>query len=746
MRWVVKIVKVYFVLEEGMKCFRMIGVVAATLLGFAVSATGQDSSSIEKIAIAAEKLGFPMSVAYEPERNLVVVGCKAYRPAVANMKIIDVTDPQWPTLRGVFKIPTEDETHNIFVAVKGNFAYISADGFGVMAIDISDPVNPVLTDRCENVTRSINRLTLDGNYLYVANHRDGLKIFDISDPSRLVPCSDVAFEYPVEAVAVSENLAVVLGRNFIATLDVRLPTNPQFLGLVRPEEMQFGYGVAINGEYAYVASYSEGIRVIDISDPAHPTQICNERYDREVMDVVAQDSLAFLSVIDGNGGQVMVMNMSNPTDPDFIGLYPNEESMVEACQVSGNLLYVAGFGEGFKILSIEEGFDPILRGELGSFDFWDIDFLDPVKLVIQAEKSVTTYDLTDSHTPTPFASLQTRNYSCRVDTKDGLIAVGSGRYRSWTGNIQLITTSDDSLVEVGTIWLDGSPAELMFKEQYLYAATLSGLTVYIVEDPADPVEVSRVVPHHLTTGMTCTQDFAFLATVGGIFRVDITDPERIFLQDSIQFGSSVASMAAIGDFIFATTESQHLHLLNSANPDTLIDLGVVIDSAVVVLTVKDSLLFTSSKGGCIQMWDISDPLHPGELARYYEALPMNRLKVSDNLLIGLNTERVTVYEFTPVPTLVKPENALPDKFTLLTPFPNPFNSSTTISYTLSKPGWTRMDVMDLDGRLVRRLSQGWMEAGRYQAVWNGGGVGSGTYYLNLEAGGETITKPIVLQK
>jgi len=82
----------------------------------------------------------------------------------------------------------------------------------------------------------------------------------------------------------------------------------------------------------------------------------------------------------------------------------------------------------------------------------------------------------------------------------------------------------------------------------------------------------------------------------------------------------------------------------------------------------------------------------------------------------------------------------------LSAFPNPFNSFTTISYTLPKAGWTSMDVMNLNGRLVTRLVSARQEAGEYRAVWNGNGAGSGIYFLKLQAGRDVRMQKMMLVK
>ena len=79
-------------------------------------------------------------------------------------------------------------------------------------------------------------------------------------------------------------------------------------------------------------------------------------------------------------------------------------------------------------------------------------------------------------------------------------------------------------------------------------------------------------------------------------------------------------------------------------------------------------------------------------------------------------------------------------------FPNPFNSSTTISYSLPKPGRYALDVVDIQGRLVTRLADGWREAGSYREVLNGGQLTSGEYMLRLNGASESFAKPITIIK
>ncbi|MDD4310555.1 MAG: T9SS type A sorting domain-containing protein, partial [Candidatus Cloacimonetes bacterium] len=84
-------------------------------------------------------------------------------------------------------------------------------------------------------------------------------------------------------------------------------------------------------------------------------------------------------------------------------------------------------------------------------------------------------------------------------------------------------------------------------------------------------------------------------------------------------------------------------------------------------------------------------------------------------------------------------------------YPNPFNPSTTISYTLGKDAAVNLEIYNLKGQLVKRLVNENLPQGTYSAVWNGKdsqdrSVASGFYFYKLSAGDSTITRKILMMK
>ncbi len=96
-------------------------------------------------------------------------------------------------------------------------------------------------------------------------------------------------------------------------------------------------------------------------------------------------------------------------------------------------------------------------------------------------------------------------------------------------------------------------------------------------------------------------------------------------------------------------------------------------------------------------------------------------------------------------------DALPSGFAIAGNFPNPFNPSTAISFSLPKTGTASLAVYDITGRKVRDLAAGLMTAGAHSAVWNGRdasgrAVSSGVYFARLSLGGAAVTHRMTLMK
>jgi hypothetical protein len=76
---------------------------------------------------------------------------------------------------------------------------------------------------------------------------------------------------------------------------------------------------------------------------------------------------------------------------------------------------------------------------------------------------------------------------------------------------------------------------------------------------------------------------------------------------------------------------------------------------------------------------------------------------------------------------------LPSQACLLNAYPNPFNPTTTISYTLVNAGVVKLSVFDVTGREVAQLVNGYREAGIHDVTFDASSLGSGIYLYKLSS-------------
>jgi hypothetical protein len=104
--------------------------------------------------------------------------------------------------------------------------------------------------------------------------------------------------------------------------------------------------------------------------------------------------------------------------------------------------------------------------------------------------------------------------------------------------------------------------------------------------------------------------------------------------------------------------------------------------------------------------------------------------------------------------LVVEENALdddaasllPTEVTLYPAAPNPFNSTVSIRYFLSRSADVSLTVYDSAGRLVQTLSEGVTASGEQRATIQGAELSAGVYLIRLDTSGTVRSMKVVLLK
>jgi hypothetical protein len=84
-------------------------------------------------------------------------------------------------------------------------------------------------------------------------------------------------------------------------------------------------------------------------------------------------------------------------------------------------------------------------------------------------------------------------------------------------------------------------------------------------------------------------------------------------------------------------------------------------------------------------------------------------------------------------------------------YPNPFNPSTDIAYSLDTASDVRIEIYNVAGQAVRTFDTGYQAAGEHSVNWDGldstgAPAASGIYYYRIQAGNDVLTDDMILLK
>lgn len=82
----------------------------------------------------------------------------------------------------------------------------------------------------------------------------------------------------------------------------------------------------------------------------------------------------------------------------------------------------------------------------------------------------------------------------------------------------------------------------------------------------------------------------------------------------------------------------------------------------------------------------------------------------------------------------------------LTHYPNPFNNQTSINYSITSAGLTRVSVYNAQGQKVKDLFKGLQNPGKHSISFSADGLNSGVYFCKLENGNQNLISKLLLVK
>jgi len=230
------------------------------------------------------------------------------------------------------------------------------DGVG----DNSDQVNQLSLssfgghDTTNGQTRGVLK---DGSIIYVADGTAGLKVYELASGGSLNKIG--AFFLAGEAQAAARTLLKVGNYLYLTArteglyvLDVSDPANPVLITRIDTPDM--ATFITKNGSYLYVSD-RKSLIIFDISIPGSPVEVGGYPAPNEFEHVLVEDGIAYIAAYYSG---LMLLDVSNPSAPTKITSV-SAGFALWAIEKRGNYIFTGGETSGLIVFDVENPLNPI---------------------------------------------------------------------------------------------------------------------------------------------------------------------------------------------------------------------------------------------------------------------------------------------------------------------------------------------------------------------------------------------------
>ena len=116
------------------------------------------------------------------------------------------------------------------------------------------------------------------------------------------------------------------------------------------------------------------------------------------------------------------------------------------------------------------------------------------------------------------------------------------------------------------------------------------------------------------------------------------------------------------------------------------------------------------------------------------------------ILLSSNSTVTAVFASAGVEGISSSSASAPGEYILYDNFPNPFNPSTTIRFSIPTADDVSVKVFDMLGQEIESLADGHFTPGIYSVRWNTQGLSSGVYFCRLRSSRGTESRKMLLTK
>ena len=705
----------------------------------------------------------------------------------SGLRILDLSDPASPVESGYALntdwCPGVSSWVTDRVTVSGDYAYVlyydgfwSAGHYRLYIYDVSDRGAPRQMG-CISLPDNCTSQFVKAEHVYVTAFEvdgfSGVKVIDVSDP--MLPVEVGSFETPgmPQSVWVAENTVYIADNNALVIYDVTNPASPEQLGSYAPEAAEYLIlEVAVKGDYVLLADPYFGIRILDASDFSQIREVGSHPHNQT--DVyyspirVSGDTAYYLRHGDGMEKKLVGLDILDPAHPvEVVSLDMPGYWWFHGFDYRDGCACVAGGPYGLRVLDVS---DPGSSREVGSYDphsltsglalagnhaFISTDFNDGELLV---------YDVSDPSSPTEVTALTVEGRPFWLSTWESYLHVPGVEINQVTG-VSVLDISDPENPTQAAFWpcpgWNGVPLSVERYGDYAFVAmAYGGVQIYDVSQINQPVALSNWTRWDPVTNqgfavrnVKVSWPYLFAPDESyGLYVLDVSDPADIREVASYATPGSAwwIDISSDGRYAYLSDFDEGLLVFDISEPSTPVKVGYFkenLEEITHLLVSGDSLYVAAGQGIGLHILDVSDPGTPVEVA--YHKTPGARalhIALANNMIYLLDLTHLEIFELVSEPAGVdetQPASQISD-CTIESVYPNPFNATATIVFSLAEATHVGLEVYNILGERVAALVTGDHAAGTFSTTWDASGMPSGVYFYRLTAGEYVQTKRMIL--
>ena len=506
------------------------------------------------------------------------------------------------------------------VAVQEDYVYIS-EGPRLTILDISDPASPTAVGKSPLFPGGVGDVYVAGRYAYVANQHAGLRVVDISDPSNPTEVGFYDVMWFANGVAIAGDYAYVADANGLQVVHILTSSNPTKVGFY--DTPGFSADVAVVGDYAYVAAGSGGLRVVDISDPSNPTEVGACETPDWAEDVAVAGDYAY--VADYNDGVLRVVDISDPFNPTEVG-FCNTPINPTSVALGGNYAYVAAGNRGLRVVDISDPSNPTEVGFCNTaFPPMRVALGGNYAYVAAWSGGLRVMDVSDPSSPTEVAF-----YDVMWDPEDVAVAGGYAYIVDYNDDVlrvvDVLTPSNPT--EVGACDTPGWARGVAVDGGHAYVADgWAGLRVVDVSTPSNPTEVGACDTPGYAVGVAVAANYAYVAEhpawdgsqwVGGGLRIiNVADPAAPTEAGFYDTPGYARDVAVAGNYAYVAAEYDGLRVINVTDPAAPSEAGFHDTAGYAQgVAVAGNYAYVADGYDGLRIINVSDPAAPTEAGFY----------------------------------------------------------------------------------------------------------------------------------